>query len=390
MKRQKIIFLAFCLSNALYHAQTLQPTDENIRPFQLTFITPLGTNGIESHKMVNKVSLNILGGVARGVDGLELGGMVNVDLDHVKGVQAAGFSNVVMKDVKGLQLAGFANYSGGNFKGGAFSGFANVNLKNLKGGQFAGFSNFNKDSLEGGQFSGFCNVNTGYLKGGQFSGYVNYNHRNLKGGQIAGFGNITTGNVEGAQLSGFVNYAKKVKGLQLGFINIADSVDGASIGFLNLVKKGLHQVEISADELFYANAAIRTGTHKFYNVFTTGASQQSGDLLWHIGYGLGTSLKVNENLRTDIMVSAQHVSSGLFYFATSELYKVYIGMEYKLRNKVYLAAGPTFNMYFGDALLPGYTNTYSKVAPYSLVNETNSEGFNFKGWVGAKVAIRFL
>ncbi|HOZ88063.1 MAG TPA: hypothetical protein PL029_09905, partial [Bacteroidia bacterium] len=352
--------------------------------------TPIGTNGIESHKKVNKMSLNILGGVAKGVNGIELGGFANVDLQNVKGLQMAGFTNVVLKDVRGAQFAGYLNYSGGNFTGAAFSGFCNINIKKLKGAQLTGFFNMNKDSLTGAQFAGFCNSNFGNLHGGQFSGYFNYNHRNLKGAQLAGFGNINAGDIEGAQVSGFFNYAKKVKGLQLGFINIADSVDGASIGFLNLVKKGLHQVEISADELFYANLALRTGTHRFYNIFSAGASPGSGALLWHIGYGIGTSLRLNENLRSDIAVSAQHVSSGLFYFATSEVYKIYIGMEYKLRDKCYIAAGPTFNMYFGDALLPAYAKTYSKVAPYSLLNETNSEGFNFKGWIGAKVAIRFL
>ena len=59
-------------------------------------------------------------------------------------------------------------------------------------------------------------------------------------------------------------------------------------------------------------------------------------------------------------------------------------------NKFFIAAGPTFNLYFGDALLPGYATTYNKVAPYALLNETNTQGFNFKGWVGAKVCVRFL
>ncbi|MES2680943.1 MAG: hypothetical protein V4635_13710 [Bacteroidota bacterium] len=390
MTSTKLFFLAVILNTGILNAQTETKEEPKERPFQLTLITPLGTNGIESHKTVNKVSLNIFGGVAGGVNGLELGGFANVDIKNVKGLQMAGFTNVVLRDVKGAQFAGYLNYSGGNFTGAAFSGLSNINLKNLRGAQFTGFFNLNKDSLVGAQFAGFCNTNFGNLRGGQFSGYFNYNHRNLKGAQLAGFGNINAGDVEGAQVSGFFNYAKKVKGFQLAFINIADSVEGASIGFLNIVKKGLHQVEISADELFYTNVSVRTGVHRFYNIFSAGVSPRSGALLWHIGYGIGTSLKVNENLRSDIAVSAQHVSSGLFYHATSELYKVYIGMEYKLRSKCYLAAGPTFNMYFGDALLPAYAKTYSKVAPYSLLNETNSEGFNFKGWIGAKVAIRFL
>lgn len=391
MKPSKLFLTVAIFFAISFNAQTKDSTNKDKeRAFQLTLVTPIGTNGIESIHTINKVSLNIFAGVEAGVNGIELGGFVNVDLKNVIGAQFAGFTNVVLGNVTGAQFSGFTNYSGGDFTGAAFSGFTNANMGTLKGVQFAGFNNFNKNNAIGGQMAGFCNTNFGNLTGGQIAGYFNYNHKNLKGLQVSGFGNITVGDVEGAQISGFFNYAKKVKGVQFSFINIADSVDGVSVGFLNIIKKGLHQVEVSADELFYGNVSIRTGTHRFYNIFTAGASPSGSGLLWNIGYGVGTSVKINEKLRADLNISAQHISKGLFYFATSELYKVYIGVEYKIADKFYLAAGPTFNMYFGDALLPAFASTYNKVPPYSLLNETNSDGFNFKGWIGAKVAIRFL
>ncbi len=422
MSISKLFIAALILHAGSYAAQTEETKEEKERPFQLTLVTPLGTNGMEAHKIVNNVSINLFAGVSRGVNGAEFGGFGNVALKHVRGTQMAGFTNVALGNVTGAQFAGYVNYSGGNYKGAAFAGFCNVNKGALKGGQFAGFANVNLDTLQGGQLAGFCNYNHKNAKGLQGAAFANVTRGNLKGAQIAGFANVTTGNVnglqgagfanvtkgdhKGAQLSGFANvatgnvnglqasgffnYAKKVKGAQLGIINISDTVDGATIGFLNIVKKGLHQVELSADELFYGNVGVRTGTYKFYNIFSAGASPKSGNLLWHISYGVGTSVKVNDRMRSDITLSAQHVSNGLFYFGTSELYKVYVGMEYKLADKCYIAAGPTFNLYFGDTILKDYDSKYSKVAPYSMLNETNSDGFNFRGWLGAKVAIRFL
>jgi hypothetical protein len=394
MTSSKLIAIALVFQAGLSAAQTQDKEREKEkdkeRPFQLTFIPPIGTNGIECIRTTNRVSLNVLGGLNKGLNGLELGVFANVLLKDMKGVQMAGFTNVVLGNSKGAQMAGYVNYSGGSFEGGAFSGFANVNRGKLTGGQFAGFCNVNLDSLKGGQLAGFCNYNHRQVKGLQGSGFANLAMGGVQGAQLSGFANLAAGDVKGVQASAFFNYAKKVKGLQLGIINIADSVDGASIGLLNLVRKGLHQAEVSVDELFYANLAFRTGTYRFYNVFSAGATSRPGGFSWNIGYGIGTSAKITEKLRTDITVSAHHVSNGLFYHGTSEMYRVYLGVEYKLADKCFIAAGPTFNLYFSDALLPAYDKTYSKMTPYSLFNETNSEGFNFKGWIGAKIAIRFL
>jgi hypothetical protein len=152
----------------------------------------------------------------------------------------------------------------------------------------------------------------------------------------------------------------------------------------------VHQLEVSSDELFYTNLSIRTGGHRFYNVFTSGFSPRNGTTLWHIGYGVGTSFRIKERFRSDVTLSAQHVSNGLFCYGTSELCKLYIGAEYKLSKKCHIAAGPTFNLYFGDMYLQDFETKYNNFAPYSFLNETNSAGFNFKAWVGGKIAIRFF
>ena len=227
-----------------YTLQGQDKTDSTViqKDFQFTFITPLGTNGTNAPKCVNKLSLNLLAGIAYGVDGIELGGFMNVVRRDVKGIQLAGFANSVFANVKGIQGAGYFNYAGGNLLGVQASGFTNVNLGKTTGGQFAGFVNYNGDSLYGAQLSGFANCNVGDLKGAQLAGFANYNHRsfyglqgsgfvnvnrgNMKGAQLAGFGNLCFGDMEGMQVSGFMNVAKKVKGAQIGLLNVADSVDG--------------------------------------------------------------------------------------------------------------------------------------------------------------------
>jgi len=357
--------------------------------FQFTFISPVGTNGLDAPKTVNKFSVNWLLGVNGGVNGLEVGGFANIILKDVNGIQAAGFVNAVKGNVKGGQFAGFVNCSGGSVNGGQFAGFVNFSRGNVRGGQLAGFVNASTGNFHGAQLSGFANYNLGNFRGVQGCGYVNVNTGKLEGVQASGFVNVA-GDVEGGQMAGFVNVAKKVKGFQLGFVNVADSVDGASIGFCNIVKRGLHQLEVSADELFYTNLSVRTGTHRFYNIFSTGFGSKNGNMLWQIGYGAGTSLRISDKWRTDFSLSAHHVSNGLLYHATSELYRFYWGVEYKLANKITLAGGPTFNLYWGDTWQPDFAKKYAGIAPYTLLNETSTYGFNYKAWVGARLALRFF
>ncbi len=48
-----------------------------VRPFQISFVTPMGTNGLESGKVTNRISVNLLAGYAGGLEGIEVGGFFN-------------------------------------------------------------------------------------------------------------------------------------------------------------------------------------------------------------------------------------------------------------------------------------------------------------------------
>lgn len=371
MKRINLIVTACVLVTALLQAQSDEK--ELKRKFQLTFVTPLGTNGLQSHKTTNNVSINILAGVSRGLNGFEVGSIANVILKDVKGAQFAGVGNVVLGEVHGAQVSGYFNYCGSGVKGAQFSSVVNINLGELQGGQFSGF-NLTRKGGSGVQLGAYANV-----MGGHF-----------KGSQISAFTNVATGSIQGSQISAGFNYAKKVKGVQLGLINVADTVDGTSIGFFNFVRKGLHQIELSGDELFYTNLSVRLGTPSFYNVFTFGLQPGSKDNLWQLGYGAGTSLKLKEKWRGDLVLTAHHVNTGSFYWGTSELYRLYVGVEYKLAKKIAIAAGPTMNLYLSDMLMPDYASKQKNLLPYYGFDNNLSNDFNLKGWVGGKIAIRFL
>jgi len=159
------------------------------------------------------------------------------------------------------------------------------------------------------------------------------------------------------------------------------------MGLFSFVKKGVHQIELGADELSPLNISFRTGVPSFYNIFSF--SLVKGNDYSQFGYGVGTSWRFSDKLRGDATFTMHHVSKGRFYFGTSELYRFYAGVEYKFRKKFSVAAGPTFNIYMSDALLPDYKD-YQNVAPYALFNNTNADDFNIKGWVGGRVALRFL
>lgn len=344
------------------------------RDVQITFVTPLGTNGTAAPRMVNRFSINILAGVSAGTEGFEAGGLANIVLRELKGVQVAGLSNLVLGGVSGAQFSSCFNYNGGDYTGVACSGMGNVSLGTLAGGQFAGLFNYNGMGGRGIQVAAVSNVIRG----------------DFKGTQASALSNTLLGDLEGAQISALVNVARKVKGVQVGLVNIADSVDGVSIGLLNFIRHGMHQAEISADEMFYLNLSYRTGTPLFHNIFTAGLQPGSGDPLWHLGYGIGSSFPLAGKLRADLSASLHHVSPGRFYWGTSELLRVYAGLEYRLSEKFAVSAGPVLNVYLSDELMSDYETVMRHLPPYTHADYTTWNDFNLKAWLGGRIALRFL
>lgn len=168
--KKSILLFTLGLAITTVSAQDISNRNAYIhRPFQVSFIAPVGSNGIEGSRVVNNFSFNILSGYAAGLEGLEIGGLANVELDYMKGIQFGGLTNVVLGRAKGVQFGGILNYAGKNSKAVQFGGIANVVIGQQKGAQFGGIANFNT-GLAGIQAGGIANITIGNATGFQVAG----------------------------------------------------------------------------------------------------------------------------------------------------------------------------------------------------------------------------
>ena len=214
-------------------------------PAQLTFLFPVGTNGLNSHLVANNFSVNMLAGASARVKGAEIGGLSNYTKGSVTGLQAAGLANATLGNVTGLQLAGLVNFNKGYVKGFQVAGLANVITGSVEGLQLAGLVNAPAKDVKGLQVASLANVSTG----------------NLRGLQLA-LTNVAVKSVAGSQI-GLVNYTRKLDGFQLGLVNVADSVGkGGGLGLITYYKNGYHKFEVEWNETFYLNATFKSGVER--------------------------------------------------------------------------------------------------------------------------------
>jgi len=304
---KKILFALFLfLIFAKGIAQEDETSDYEIRPFQITFVTPMGTNGIEASRIINRLSFNILAGYNGGVDGFELGSFLNLTADYVKGIQVGGFGNIVGGSTDAVQVAGFMNINRDKSEGVLAAGFINYVEGYTRAVQVAGFTNLSA-GLNGIQASGFINI-AEETEGIQVAGFLN-GADNFKGIQAAGFLNCAD-DFKGIQLAGFLNAANKVKGLQIaGFLNICDTIDGIPIAPLSIVKKGgYRRFEFWGNETFFMNTSFKIGVKQFYTIFSLGYKPVVSDYNTGVGFGAGTNIDITQNKSLDIDVNAYHIN----------------------------------------------------------------------------------
>jgi hypothetical protein len=423
-------------------AQDQRVQAENIdiietRVGQISIWPNVGTNLKMSGQVENRLSLNILAGYSAGVKGVEVGGLVNIDRKNVSGLQIAGIGNVVggtttgaqvsgifnnnRQDVKGLQLTGISNVILDTMRGVQIAGISNVLRGTMHGWQVSGISNFTTESVEGVQISGISNYtkkdvdvlqvagvfNIGEnVNGFQISGLINAARKNAGGWQIAGLsnyaktvrlsqlaglGNIASERVKGAQISLLFNYAKYVDGGQFSFINIADSVGGIPIGFISIVRKGYHKIELSAEEVLYANFTYKLGVRRFYNMFTVGIQPGSEGPIWGFGYGIGGQIGTRRavvsldlkgtQIMEDVNVQAFNVS-----FRFSPL----VGIRIVKRLSFFL--GPALNLHVSDLKDPLTGEFLTNIAPEKtlLWEDVPGTDTKFQLWWGATFGLRIL
>lgn len=338
--------LVYALSTAKQAIHTENIGDTLYRPFQASLMPFIGTNQQLSGNVINDVSVNLLAGYSLGVNLLELGLGFNVVRWDVNGFQAAGLANLVGREVNGLQVAGVANLVIG--------------------------------SVEGVQASGIINLTAEDFRGLQL-GAVNVTGRDLYGWQIA------TG----------LNVARTVhRGHQVGFFNYADSSATTPFGYFSFVRlNGYRRLELTTDELHYANLTFKTGVRKLYNIFTLGTSGFAPHKpLGSIGYGIGTAWNLGHAPRP-WMLNAEYIASRL---AVQRRFlrqprvghmRIAVALEKRISPRLALSVGPTFNLLFSpyDGLVQ--ENSLGLGTRLNNARPADDSGRTY-AWIGFQAGLR--
>lgn len=318
-------------------------------PFQTSLTPGLSTHGSLSGQVINKFSVNILGGYTSGVNGVELGGIFNISKRDVDYLQVAGVYNLVGGAVGGVQLAGANNTV--------------------------------LDSVKGIQVGGLYNHVKGNVRGVQIAGGLNLVKSDVTGFQIAGLGNKAEGTVRGIQVAGILNYSRNLKGVQVGLINIADTSSGTSIGLFNFIRGGYQQVLLSTNEVTNANIAFKTGTPRFYSLVMAGMNVSNNEKAYSFGVGFGHDFVFNDRLFLSSVFSSENIFAGNWK-ELSNLYRVKATYNLRLSKRIGVYAGPSFSVFVNDQTAPvdGYKSDFA-----------NSPGIRFnskvKGWLGWDVGL---
>lgn len=339
-------------------------------PFQASFTPGLSSHGIMSSQVINKFSLNILGGYTAGTDGFEIAGLFNITKGDVKKMQFAGLFNQVGGSVHGIQVAGLLNDVRGK----------------KKGFQAAGLFNNVKRDAEGFQIAGICNLSSKNMKGMQTGGIANITGENFDGVQIGGIGNFVSKTVKGVQIAGIFNYAKKMNGFQLGLINVADTSSGYSLGLLNFSKNGYHKISVYANETVNTNVSIKTGNDKLYTVLFAGMNNSDQEKIYTAGIGLGHDFIINKRLAIGLEISGQQLYLGN-WDSSNLLSRVQSNLQFHLFKSITIFGGPAYAIYSGDApagsSAPGYKQNVVPSHHTSFGNAT-------KGWLGFNAGITIM
>ncbi len=371
---------------------TAQDRKDNLEPIympaQISFIPGFGTAGLHSHKVATNFSLNILGGYVYKVEGLEVGSLVNIIHNDLKGAQASGLINVVGHQVNGGQMAGLSNVVIGSTTGGQVSGMINVTVGNLVGAQIGGLANY-ADATSGMQLSGMINASIDSVRGGQMAGLANYSGK-VEGIQLSGVLNIATKEVKGAQVSGLVNFAPRVKGLQIGLVNIADTVEhGAVIGLFNFVRKGMHKFEVSYDDVVDFNFSYRGGTNRLYSIWSVGIKPQD-EAFWTVGAGFGTQWNLRQKIYTNVEATSSwlQLTENEFLEGTYSLNRLNVNFGYRINDYLSVNGGPVLNVYVKNEKNDPTDNALIDIGNKNFYDKQVNDS-DVRMWLGYRVAFRF-
>ena len=336
-------------------------------PFQASLTPGLSSHGSMSSQVINKFSLNVIGGYTAGVDGVEIAGVFNITKGHVKKFQIAGLFNGIGGSVDGVQVAGIAN---------------DVRTK-VNGVQVAGVMNHVKEDMDGVQVAGLVNIVSNNMRGTQIAGLLNLSSQQTDGMQIAGLGNIAAKSFRGMQIAGLFNYSKEMNGVQIGLININGRSNGYSIGLINYSQHGYHKISMSTNEVTNANISLKTGNSKLYNILL--ASRNFSDSAKVDAYGLGFGHDFIFSNRVSI---AAELTAQMVYLGNwdniNTLSRFQTNLQIELFNGLTIFGGPAYSVYRTEtpdiAVAKGYKKTIIPAKHHDFSS-------HLKGWWGWNVGV---
>lgn len=287
MKTKQFAGLTFALlltiSGITISAQEVEKLSHQTAQF--TFAYPLGTNGTDAVYISNNYSFNLLYGVNGGLDGIELGGIMNFNKGDVSGFQLSGIANANMERTSGLMWAGCVNLS----------------MKDMRGVQMADI-NTALDDFTGVQL-----------------GVINYARR-LKGVQL-GVINVV-GEDNGAVPIGLINI---VKGGHYELELLSGDVIHTNLNY----KMGV--------EHFYTIYKLGWSTYNNSDVYSVG-----------LGIGGMVTISGRHKLSIDLSNSQIFYNDDWNWSDDNYLSKLDLNYRLGLGDHVSLVAGPSFNYYVSE------------------------------------------
>ena len=342
-------------------------------PMTISLIPWISTAGFQdpNRNITTNLSINIIAGYHTKLDGIELGGVLNLKGIEARGAQFAGVGNIVGRDLDGFQISGGLNAVGRDVEGFQASGGLNVGGRDLDGFQMAAGFNATGRSVRGFQAAGGGNFAGRNLQGSQITSVLNLVGGNVlsQGLQIAAGVNIA-GNLEGTQISaaanialgrdqeadirntgtqismvnlahgdidtqiGLLNIAGHVGTAQVGLLNVSGRMSGIPIGLISFVKNNPLHLQLWGSDTEVANLGVRLGSRHVYSLLMVG-SYPHGDLgRWSSGFGIGGHIPLGVRL----FLNVDLITRGMVYTDDSEK-DAWVYDEHTVLNKLRLAVG---------------------------------------------------
>lgn len=328
--------------------------------FGVDLLPFVGFSSIESLRpRPRHASLNLVGGLAGGLSGVEIGGALNLHSGDVSGLQIGGVANMVDGELLGLQIGGVLNQTSARARALQIGGGLNLVGGDVSGLQIAGGLNLVSGGLRGLQIGGGFNIVGEQLMGLQIAGGANLLSAPLKGAQVGSFNlnqggqglqvgaiNIAGESFAGVQLGAFNLVSGRARGLQVGAINIAQE-GTAAIGAINIYTQGWTQLEASAQDGNTILTGVRHGSGSFFSLYGVGVAP-FGDAALTYGLGFGWRLNPDQPLELSADLWAQQLIPGGTKWGSSS-------SQFRLRGLASIEVLPRFELFGGPTLALGMT-----------------------------------